>query len=347
MRNNKESILLDNVYENEANNDIRSLQVKLDRTNRRFRVALAFAILAVCGLGVFFGMNYFPATTAATSEVVLAHEKDCDTCMTLGDTIDYVICKTCKFDIHEPKSMTCPDGYGDMMITKVKSGMEEIDSGSILSEVYKFCQDNFFDNACSFTWTEDIASEIVESTDENGDPILLSKRKPGFPSLAEDQAKVKYTCTNMNANEPELLLSKPHECDACQSFPDLEDYQTCKSCKFNMYADKELFCPPDLTNIQILDVKRGEKPTKPEKPVFKAEAMEAASKLYEQCKSGWDESKNGCTINWADAMDYVMDEEDLPNDLPLYDENGALLNPNKKLRKRSPEDVKVKFLCSN
>jgi len=147
----------------------------------------------------------------------------CGACTLVPHMEDHVICKSCKWDRAESKTLPCPAGYGEMEFQNVKLGGKM--NSEALAAVQNECANQYEENleadfSCEFNLDTLLGvetSEQSEPTDVDPNSPVLEARHHHHKHSDVNSVKAEYTChktegLNLNEERPFLqsaLLSEP------------------------------------------------------------------------------------------------------------------------------------------
>lgn len=319
-----------------------ALHQKIEQQNKCMKIQTSVTIMTVAALCIF-GFYVFDGSEAI-SETMFGggYQDDCGVCETISGIDEYTVCRTCPFVPSEDNSLVCPAEFGNIMVTKIRSGDGVTFSPrDQVASLYNFCQENFVDNECAFNFQDDILTTYSETTNEEGQLQMVqhTEKKP-----VDDQIRIDYTCSRLEASE--VLLSSTALCGTCTNYDGIDDYAVCKTCGVPTSEDITLSCDAPYTQAQPYWIKyRADKHN-----------SDLLADVYHTCQEQWDTTTLSCVVN-IDAIYAawnVVDTEEEPTDeyvpVVLVDEDGNVIDdnfedPTNQRKKRKSKDVKIYYNC--
>jgi hypothetical protein len=216
----------------------------------------------------------------------------------LPDFDDYCLGYTCRFDKTEDKTISCPNGYGDIQFYKVKYGSDHSAEGIVLLQEECSSQMAEVNGVCTFNVSEMLGSEPIDDTTAESEPESEEIVEGGEVMLTHsDPNSVKaYFLCNKIEESPEMMLMRALTPAASmeETFPFLSvAFVKCDTRKWkanylegakacDTTGSFSLTCNPDAdldARILVVKVYPKDKGPKPTDKAGKKEKKKAAKKL--------------------------------------------------------------------
>lgn len=313
-------------------NEKRTFQKKSSSTKFQWVMFIAFSIVLAGGI-IALVMHFDQPEGSSSNDAppVLTSPQSaelCGACTLIPHMEDHVMCKSCKWNRAESKSLLCPAGYGNMEFQKVKLGGKM--NSEALAALQEECTKQFHhrqyqdvagDFACSFTLDTLLpGTEPTEPESTTSSPTL-ERRRPRRAATDEGSVKAEYTCHklgddtfNYEENLPvrlsSALLSEPFLSSIqvkCNKRKQLADtVEMAKICAASGEGNFEFSCPSGADpRVIVLKMKQLEPVTTGTKSDKKAN-KKRAQMLTNYCAAG---NMNGASCS-VPAENILLDTED-------------------------------------